>query len=296
MFWKMKKIKQRLNQIHQISQDVEQLRYSIGAMEALKVGPGASVREFKVFSQSGEDGVIQWLIHNIPIQNKRFIEFGVQNYTELKTRFLLMHDNWSGLIMDGSQENMDYVKQDNICWMHDLKPVPAFITAENINILIRDNGFDGEVGILSIDIDGNDYWVWKAISCVQADIVICEYNSRFGSERAVTIPYDPNFYRTEAHSSNLYFGASIRALTLLGKQKGYALVYGNEIGSNLFFIRRELLNDVVYEKTIEECYVRAKYRQAKDTQGKLMLLSIEDEEKLIEGLPLVDVSIDFRRE
>lgn len=290
MFWK---IKQKLNQIHQISQDVEQLRYSIGEMETLKVGPGASVREFKVFSQSGEDGVIQWLIHNIPIQSKRFIEFGVQNYTESNTRFLLMHDNWSGLIMDGSQENMDYVKQDNICWMHDLKPVPAFITAENINTLIRDNGFDGEVGILSIDIDGNDYWVWKAISCVQADIVICEYNSRFGSERAVTIPYDPNFYRTEAHSSNLYFGASIRALTLLGQQKGYALVYGNEIGSNLFFIRRELLNDVVYEKTVEECYVRAKYRQARDPQGKLMLLSIEDEEKLMEGLSLVDVSIDF---
>ncbi len=290
MFWK---IKQKLNQIHQMSQDVEQLRYSIGEMETLKVGPGASVREFKVFSQSGEDGVIQWLIHNIPIQSKRFIEFGVQNYTESNTRFLLMHDNWSGLIMDGSQENMDYVKQDNICWMHDLKPVPAFITAENINTLIRDNGFDGEVGILSIDIDGNDYWVWKAISCVQADIVICEYNSRFGSERAVTIPYDPNFYRTEAHSSNLYFGASIRALTLLGQQKGYALVYGNEIGSNLFFIRRELLNDVVYEKTVEECYVRAKYRQARDPQGKLMLLSIEDEEKLMEGLSLVDVSIDF---
>ena len=290
MFWK---IKQKLNQIHQISQDVEQLRYSIGEMETLKVDPGTSVREFKVFSQSGEDGVIQWLIHNIPIQSKRFIEFGVQNYTESNTRFLLMHDNWSGLIMDGSQENMDYVKQDNICWMHDLKPVPAFITAENINTLIRDNGFDGEVGILSIDIDGNDYWVWKAISCVQADIVICEYNSRFGSERAVTIPYDPNFYRTEANSSNLYFGASIRALTLLGQQKGYALVYGNEIGSNLFFIRRELLNDVVYEKTVEECYVRAKYRQARDPQGKLMLLSIEDEEKLLEGLSLVDVSIDF---
>lgn len=290
MFWK---IKQKLNQIHQMSQDVEQLRYSIGEMETLKVGPGASVREFKVFSQSGEDGVIQWLIHNIPIQSKRFIEFGVQNYTESNTRFLLMHDNWSGLIMDGSQENMDYVKQDNICWMHDLKPVPAFVTAENINTLIRDNGFAGEVGILSIDIDGNDYWVWKAISCVQADIVICEYNSRFGSERAVTIPYDSNFYRTDAHSSNLYFDASIRALTLLGQQKGYALVYGNEIGSNLFFIRRELLNDVVYEKTVEECYVRAKYRQARDPQGKLMLLSIEDEEKLMEGLSLVDVSIDF---
>lgn len=188
-----------------------------------------------MFSQSGEDGIIQWLICNIEIRSKRFIEFGVQNYTESNTRFLLMHDNWSGLIMDGSKEDMDYVHQDNICWMHDLKAVPRIHTAENINALIRENGFDGEIGILSIDIDGNDYWVWKAIDSVQADIVICEYNSRFGSEHAVTIPYNPDFYRTEAHCSNLYFGASIRALTQLGKRKGFALVYGNEIGSSFLF-------------------------------------------------------------
>ena len=290
---RMKKIKQRINQINQIVQDIEQVKYAIGALEAPTVSSCSAVREFKVFSQSGEDGVIQWLIHNITIQSKRFIEFGVQNYTESNTRFLLMHDNWSGLIMDGSRANMDYVQQDNVCWMHDLKPITAFVTAENINALIRENGFDGKVGILSIDIDGNDYWVWKAIDCVDADIVICEYNSRFGSERAVTIPYDPGFYRTNAHSSNLYFGASIRALTHLGNKKGYALVYGNRIGSNLFFVRRDLLNDVVREKSIESCYVRAKYRQARDAEGRLMLLSIEEEEKLLEGLPLVDVSLDL---
>lgn len=292
MLGKIEKIKKRLFYLPQIMQSLEQIRYSVGALEAARVQSQDDVREFQVFSQSGEDGVIQWLIHNITIKSKRFIEFGVQNYTESNTRFLLMHDNWSGLIMDGSQENIDYVHQDNICWMHDLKAVPAFITAENINTLIRDNGFDGQVGILSIDIDGNDYWVWKAIDSVQADIVICEYNSRFGAERAVTIPYNPMFYRTEAHSSNLYFGASIRALTILGKQKGYALVYGNEIGSNLFFVRRELLNDVVRERSVEECYVRAKFRQARDEKGKLMLLSIEEEEKLLTGLPLVAVSSD----
>ena len=289
----IKKLKQRINQIRQISQDVEQLRYSVGALETSKIRQGSPAREFKVFSQSGEDGIIQWLLHNIPIQSKRFIEFGVQNYTESNTRFLLMHDNWSGLIMDGSQENMEYVHQDNICWMHDLRAVPAFITAENINELIRNNGFAGEIGLLSIDIDGNDYWVWKAIDSVWADIVICEYNSRFGSERAVTIPYNPNFYRTEAHSSNLYFGASIRALALLGKEKGYALVYGTENGGNLFFVRRDLLNETVREKSVEECYVRAKYRQARDPQGKLMLLTIEEEERLLEGLPLVDILTDL---
>ena len=289
MIQKVRIVKERLNQIPQIAADIHQLRYALGCLEAEKVQRGERVREFKVFSQSGEDGVIQWLIRNLSICSDRFIEFCVQNYTEANTRFLLMHDNWSGLIMDGSKENIEYVRHDDICWMHDLTAVSAFITAENINELICRHGFSGDIGLLSIDIDGNDYWVWKSIDSVRPDIVICEYNSRFGAERAVTIPYEPRFYRTEAHYSNLYFGASIQALVHLGKQKGYALVYGNEIGSNLFFVRRELLNDIIQEKTVEECYVRAKYRQARDQAGALALLTIQEEEELLRDLLLIDV-------
>ena len=283
MIKKIKTMKKKLNQISDILQEVEELRYAIGAMRADAIHAGDPVCEFKVFSQSGEDGVIQWLIKNIQVSSERFIEFGVQNYTEANTRFLLMHDNWSGLIMDGSKENIDYARHDNVCWMHDLTPVHAFITAENINELIRENGFSGDIGILSVDIDGMDYWVWRAIDCITPDIVICEYNSRFGGERAVTLPYDASFYRTKAHYSNLYFGASIRAMVQLGNEKGYALVYGNKIGSNLFFVRRELLNDVVRERSVEECYVRAKYRQARRQDGELALLTIEEEEKLLEN-------------
>ena len=130
--------------------------------------------EFKVYSQWGEDGIIQYLIQILPILNKTFIEFGVQDYTEANTRFLLEADNWSGMIMDGSKENMDTVRREDIYWRYDLNAVPVFITRENINTLLLKSGFDRDLGILSIDIDGNDYWVWKEINVMQPRIIICE--------------------------------------------------------------------------------------------------------------------------
>lgn len=137
-------------------------------------------------------------------------------------------------MIDGDEKNISYIKNDDISWRYNLKAECNFITAENINHLFLKNGIQGRIGILSIDIDGNDYWVWQAIECVEPDIVICEYNHRFGKGKAVTVPYDPAFYRTQKHYSNLYYGTSIKALTLLANRKGYALVDGNSAGNNVF--------------------------------------------------------------
>src|SRR5258708_40191895 len=105
-----------------------------------------------------------------------FVEFGVEDYTEANTRFLLHNRGWRGLIMDGSMPNMQAVRDDPLHWMHDLTAVPAFITVENVNDLIQRAGFGGEIGILSVDIDGNDYWVLDAIRCINPAIIICEIN------------------------------------------------------------------------------------------------------------------------
>ena len=135
--------------------------------------------EFKVFSQWGDDGIIQFLINYLDIKHKTFIEFGVENYTECNTRFLLVNNNWKGLIFDGSEKNITAIKKDNFYWQYNLTAECEFITTENINHLIKKNNFSGKVGILHIDIDGNDYHVWRAITEVEADIVIMEYNSVF---------------------------------------------------------------------------------------------------------------------
>ena len=291
-------VKECMQMMQQTNRRINRICYKIGSLEAANVHSGGAVREFGVYSQSGEDGVIQWLVQNldIPKERQRFVEFGVEDYAQANTRFLLMHDNWSGLIMDCSRENMEKARKIGGGWFYDLTAVSAFITRENINDLIRSHGFAGDIGLLSVDIDGNDYWVWRAIDCVRPDIVVAEYNSRFGVEKAVTIPYDEKFYRMDADPSGLYFGASIRAMVNLAHAKGYALVYGTKFGINAFFVRRELLNDTVCERSVEECYVQAKYRQALDKHGKLRLLSVAEEEALmaqiLERLPLVQIRED----
>jgi len=244
--------------------------------------------EFKVYSQWGEDGIIQYLIKKCNIQPHTFIEFGVENFLEANCRFLLKHNNWKGLIIDGSAQNMDYVKADSISWRHDLTSLAAFITKENINDLFVKAGFTGKIGILSVDIDGNDYWVWDAIKVVDPVMVIAEYNSYFGRDRAISVPYDPSFYRTAAHFSNLYFGASLAALCHLAEQKGYAFVGCTTAGNNAFYVKKEHLNGLK-SLSVEEGYVESLARESRDKDGKLTFIGGDDRLKLINGLPVVNV-------
>ncbi len=245
--------------------------------------------EFKVFSQWGDDGIIQWLIHNLEIPNETFVEFGVNNYIESNTRFLLLNDNWSGLVMDGSKKNIENIKQTRYYRKYDLDAVCAFIDCDNINDLILARKFDKNIGILHIDIDGNDYWVWEKIDVIDPVIVIMEYNSIFGKDRAITIPYDNNFQRRHAHYSDLYFGASLKALNNLAEQKGYAYIGSNTGGNNAFFVKKEKLNDVVRAKSVEEGFVDAKSRESKDSNGVNSFLGGEDRLTLIKGMPIFNV-------
>lgn len=197
--------------------------------------------EFRVWSQWGEDGIIEWLVQQLPMVKPRFVEFGVENYREANTRFLLRNRNWRGLIMDANDTFMRQVRLEEISWKHDLAAMTAFIDRENINKILSSGNFRGEVGLLSIDIDGNDYWVWEKLDVIDPSIVICEYNAVFGDVHAISVPYDPKFDRTTAHSSNLYWGSSIRALEHLANQKGYELLGTNSAGCNAFFLRNDLV-------------------------------------------------------
>jgi hypothetical protein len=245
--------------------------------------------EFRTFSQWGEDGIIQFLLRNVDIKRKIFIEFGVQNYTESSTRFLLVNNNWSGLVIDGGEQNVAYIKNDPVYWQYNLKAECSFITRENINEIFLRNGISGEIGLLSVDIDGNDYWVWESITAVAPAIVVTEYNARFGSERAVTVPYDPGFVRSTAHHSHIYYGASLKALYLLARKKGYAFVGCNSAGNNAFFVRRDLLVHPLRELSVHEGYVPNQFREARSPDGKLAFLSREQEQELLQELPLVDI-------
>jgi hypothetical protein len=282
-----------VRRLRSIEERCKKIQEALGRIEGRQVHDVsiADIRraEYRVFSQWGEDGILQHLLRHIAITKKIFVEFGVENYTESNTRFLLTNDNWAGLVIDGSATNVDYIKSDDIYWRFNLKAENAFITRENINDLIRRNGIDGDIGLLSIDIDGNDYWVWEAIDVVTPSIVVLEYNARFGPERAVTVPYDADFVRKTAHHSNLYYGASLAALCLLGRRKGYSFVGCNTAGNNAFFVRSELRPPALPELTSVEGFVRSQFRESRDAKGALVFLTEAQEAAILDRESLVDI-------
>jgi len=281
-----------LRNLKQILTKLDKVQQSLGRIEArqcsvLGQAPVQSL-EFQVFSQWGEDGLIHFLTEKVRSPSRKFVEFGVEDYQESNTRFLLTHKDWAGLVLDSSEENIAKIRSAEFYWKHNLKAFRSMITAENINSVLRENGMEGEIGLLSVDIDGNDYWVWKAIDAVRPDIVVCEYNSLFGATRAVTVPYTPDFSRGAKHSSNLYFGASLSALCTLAQTKGYSLIFSNSSGCNAFFVRNERLGDLK-PQSAAQAYVKSSFREARDADTKLLFLSHEEGKKLIGHLPLVEL-------
>ena len=243
--------------------------------------------EFSVFSQWGEDGIIDWLISQIPNLPKSFVEFGVENYKESNTRLLLLLRNWQGLVIDGSLDNIQDIKQQEIYWKYSLTAKHAFIDRDNVNQLIESGGLTGQIGLLSVDIDGNDYWIWQAINCIKPAIVVIEYNAVFGDLHPLTVPYRADFIRSEAHYSNLYFGASLSSLVLLGKEKGYVFLGTSSTGANAFFIRTDLALPIVNNIRNIAAYPSL-FREARGSNGDLLFISGEARSKVIYDLPLVN--------
>ncbi|MGA9544076.1 MAG: hypothetical protein WBQ85_10925 [Candidatus Sulfotelmatobacter sp.] len=260
------------------------------AWQVAALPPNSDFRQvgFKVFSQWDEDGIIQYLISHVPIENQTFIEFGVENYEESNTRFLLLNNHWQGMVLDASARDIEYIRRDRIHWQYDLQVKEAWITRENIDSLIAQAGFGEDLGLLSIDLNGNDYWIWEAIERARPRIAIVEYNSLL-SLAPIAVPYQDDFDRTAAHSSNLYYGSSLAALDRLGRSKGYILVGSNIWGHNAFFVRSDVAGELRGLEP-EQAYVASKFREARDEAGKLTYARGEDRFRLIEHLPVINVA------
>jgi hypothetical protein len=195
--------------------------------------------ERRVFSQHGDDGILDAIFQVIGTTNRYYVEFGTQAGDERNTRFLAERRGWAGLLMDGGFE-------DSAINLH-----REFITAENINDLFAKYGVPREFDLLSIDIDGNDYWVWRSLSAgCRPRVVVIEYNASRGPRERRTIAYDPSFVWNESD----YFGASLAALEQLGRSKGYRLIGCDSMGVNAYFVRSDLLGDRIVPKTAEQAY------------------------------------------
>lgn len=246
--------------------------------------------EFRVFSQFGDDGIVEHLVSRlgIPAESERFVEIGVEDYTEATTRFLLVNRNWRGLVVDASPEHVARIRRSDLSWRHDLTSAAAFVDRDNVNALLEAHGFGGEIGLLALDVDGNDYWIWEALTAAEPLVVAVEYNSVLGADRALAVPYDAGFDRAAAHFSHLYWGASLKALALLGERKGYALVGSNSAGNNAYFVRRDRAAELP-APTVAEAYVDSRFRESRDEEGRLSHLGGLDRLRAIRHLPVLDL-------
>ena len=234
--------------------------------EQLEQGKLPSFEEtgFKLFSQFEEDGLLLYIFSLIENPNRTFIEFGSDDGINSNTANLYYNHDFTGLYMDGNEKALSrgryfFKRHAN---RNTAQPLfkQAMITAENINQLIISSGIKGEIGLLSIDLDGNDYWVWKAIECVSPQVVIIETHNEFGMNDII-VPYDPNYFYPGKHPT--YHGASPVAMTKLAKHKGYRLVGANELGFNLIYVREDLIPELLPEVSIESVLQHPSNKEAK---------------------------------
>ncbi len=246
---------------------------------------------YKLFSQSGEDGYVAALVDRVGLGPRKFVEFG---FAPVKNNLLAfaMYHRAAGLFMDCSTSHcrtaaaiFRYLRKPDIAVRRE------WIDRENVDALIAEGAGPGEIDVLSIDVDGNDYWLWQSIVSVKPRIVVIEYNAGFGSDRAVTVVYDPLFDRTKKlspkepyyrYAPNIYYGASLAALSKLGASKGYSLVCCEALGVNAFFVRDDLLSAGLRPRTPKECFLP--HRRSLD-RG----VTQEMQERILFSQPLVEI-------
>jgi hypothetical protein len=245
--------------------------------------------EFRVFSQWGEDGIIQFLTREVAIAHRTFIEFGVEDFSESNCRFLMMNDNWRGLVLDGSPRHIATIEASYYFWRYDLTARAVFIDRDNINTLIAAENIDEDLGLLSVDIDGMDYWVLSAINVVKPRILIVETNSLLGEDRAISVPYDAGFQRDEAHSSGVYYGASLAAFRHWASLNGYTFVGTTSIGSNAFFVRTDLMTPVLHDFAATAGFIASGVREGRRADGRLSLKRGDARLAVMRGMPVVNV-------
>jgi hypothetical protein len=207
--------------------------------------------EFRNYSQFGEDGILLYLFALLGTTNQRCVEICAGNGIECNCANLIVNHGWEALLFDG---NPEYVQEGRefygACPDTMLLPprfVSAWITRDNVNELIRANGFEGEIDLLSLDMDGMDYWIWESISVVQPRVVVLEYQNCWGPEDAYATPYAPEYRATGPG------GASLAAFIKLAEEKHYRLVGTHRYSFNAFFVRDQLARDVLPTRTAEEC-------------------------------------------
>ena len=238
-------------------------------------------RRFRLHSQNGEDGMTHAIFSEVGTTDQRFVEIGA-GVNGGNSGFLADDCGWSGLMIDASASNIARLRQQ---FPEDRVAVErATMTCDNVNEVLGRHGMVDDIDFVSLDIDGDDYWIWESLTVCRPRLLIIEYNPLLGPDRAVVVPYQsPSHADVTKAVETGYYGASLAALARLGASKGFRLIAVEPRGINAFFLR----NDVGPE--IPACAPTAAFRMFENYRKRVATGGIDQVYSLIEreGLPLV---------
>lgn len=256
--------------------------------------------DFKIFSQNGEDGIIDFLLEKLEIKNPKFVEIGVENYEESNTRFIYETRNCNGLIIDNSI-NLKKLERNLDLWKGNLVALKETVNSKNINTILEKNNFNKNIDLFSIDIDGIDYWVVEKLPEKISKIFVAEYNPLYGADLEITVPNFDNFNRTKQHYSNLYWGMSLKALVNLMIKKKFIFVGVNALKNNAFFINEDYKNFIqeiaesIKSQKLED-FTNHQFMESRDKNGNLNYLCKKKQIQEIYECSFINVAEDVNKQ
>ena len=254
--------------------------------------------EYKIFSQTGEDGIIDFLFSKLKIEDCRFVEIGVGDYSESNTRYIYEKSFAKGLIIDIEKNFKEKVSKNINLWKGLLELENIEINGSNVNEILNKYMLNENLDLFSIDIDGIDYWVIESLKPKISKIFVLEYNPIFGSNLEITIPNKNKFNRSKSHYTGCYYGASLKAMIKIMKKKGYDFIGTNKLNFNAFFVVDELsyvFKDLKDNLKKLEHYTALQIRDSRNKNGELNFLDRDQILKEIRDLEVVDVSQNIKK-
>jgi hypothetical protein len=247
--------------------------------------------EVKVYSQWGEDGILDYIFQRLENPKPKVIEVGAGNFSECNSRFLAENLNASVVAIDARKDLLETISKTDLLWKTHILGIQTWVTPSNINQLIkRAHHFMGGIDMLSLDLDGNDFWIINAADLTGIMVVVVEYNPLFGNSKALTVPEEEAFDRTQKHFSWLYYGANLKAFVNVLSDKGFRFIGTNRVGNNAFFVATDASHLIPFNPDPnDDCYFDWRVRESRDRSSQLSYRSGDERIIEIQDLPLVDL-------
>jgi hypothetical protein len=249
--------------------------------------------DYKIFSQNGEDGIVDYLLYQLKIEKPKFLEIGVGDYTEANTRFIFERTSPKGLVIDSIQDLEIKIKKNLAVWRGELNIINKSVNSNNIIEILKFNDAMNDLDLFSLDIDGIDYWILNELPNNFSKIAIIEYNPVFGSDMEVSVPNIDNFDRTKYHYSNLCFGMSLKAAIKIMENKNFYFVGSNLFRNNAFFISNDFDKNKYFSNLIineYKKYIDSNFSESRDKTNKLNYLNKKRQINTIMNCEVIDLS------